>query len=177
MEIKFIVKHKFKKINNIIDKIPNIVQESLENVLENIQGCAIRLEKGNNENGILIEMIECSTKKVKGRVYADPTKFISDDNISYLWFEYFGTGEYAEEEHIGVTKHFKESGFIEWYIPKNKVKRALSYPIKVINGHEFYIARGTKPNPFLSNAEFEVRNDNLDIIQEKIYNMLEEVCK
>ena len=177
MEIKFNIKHKFKKLNNIINNLPSAVKEGIEEILKNIQGCAIRLERGNNDEGILVEMIECSTNEVKGRVYADPYIFMTDDNISYLWFEYFGTGEYAEEEHIGVTKHFKETGYTEWYIPKNKVKRELSYPIKMINGNEFYVARGSRPNHFLTDAEFEVRNDNLDVIQEKIYNMLEEVCK
>ena len=35
-------------------------------------------------------MIETSSMKVKGRVYADPTEFIRNGQ-SYLWFEYFGT--------------------------------------------------------------------------------------
>lgn len=46
-------------------------------------------------------MIDMSTKEVKGRVYADPSKFVTENGQSYLWFEYFGTGQYAEQEHIG----------------------------------------------------------------------------
>lgn len=98
-----------KKINKIITKLPKRVEESIEEVLKNIQGYSIRLENGHNSNGILVEMIENSTMKVKGKVYADPSKFITDNNESYLWFEYFGTGNFAEKEHIGKTKHFLES--------------------------------------------------------------------
>ena len=29
-------------------------------------------------NGILVEMIDMSTKEVKGKVYADPSKFMSN---------------------------------------------------------------------------------------------------
>lgn len=145
-EIK--VKHNFKNINSIIQKLPQTIAESVEDVLENIRVYAIKLEKGHNEEGILVEMIDMSTKEVKGRVYADPNKFISEDTngkqTSYLWFEYFGTGAYAEQAHIGKTKHFQESGYTEWYIPKDKVKRNLNYPTKIINGKEFYVATRSK---------------------------------
>ncbi|MDO4282349.1 MAG: hypothetical protein Q4D02_01820 [Clostridia bacterium] len=177
LRCKIKVKHNYKGIESICDNLPKVVEQGVEEILKNIQGYAIRLEKGHNTTGILVEMIETSTGKVKGKVYADPEKFMTDDNISYLWFEYFGTGEFAEKEHIGVTKHFKESGYVEWYIPKNKVKRSLSYPIKVINGQEFYIASGAEPNHFLTDAEFKTRDDNLDVIQEKLYNMIKEACK
>lgn len=86
-------------------------------------------------------------------------------------------GEFAEEDHIGTTKHFLETGFTEWYIPANKVDRALSYPIKVINGQQFYIAHGSKSNRFLEKAEFETRNENSNIVAKKLKQMLMEVCK
>ena len=47
---------------------------------------------GHNEQGILCEMVDMSTKEVKGRVFADPSKFMTDTGQSYLLFEYFGTG-------------------------------------------------------------------------------------
>ena len=129
-----------KKINKIITNFPKKVEESIENVLKNIQGYSIKLEKGHNEAGIIVEMIENSTLKVKGRVYANPMQFMTDDNQSYLWFEYFGTGKYAEKEHIGKTKHFIESGYTQWYIPVNKVGKSLNYPIITISGSQFYVA-------------------------------------
>lgn len=98
-----------KKLNRIIKELPKKVEESIEDILKNIQGYAIRLEKGHKEEGILVELIETSSMKSKGRIYADPSKFITDSGQSYLWFEYFGTGAFAEQDHIGKTRHFLES--------------------------------------------------------------------
>lgn len=122
-------------------------------------------------------MIDMSTKKVKGRIYADPTKFMTENGQSYLWFEYFGTGQYAEQDHIGKTKHFIETGYTEWYIPVKKVGRNLSYPIVTIKNEQFYVATGSKANHFLSDAEFESRNENQEIVAKKLEEMLKEVCK
>ena len=98
-----------KKINKIIKELPQKIEESIEDILKNIQGYAIRLEKGHKKDGILVELIETSTMKSKGRVYAEPSKFMAENGQSYLWFEYFGTGTFAEQDHIGRTKHFLES--------------------------------------------------------------------
>lgn len=171
------VKHNFKNINAIVQKLPQIANTITEDVLKNIRGYAIRLEKGHNENGILVEMIDMSTKEVKGRVYADPSKFMTENGQSYLWFEYFGTGQYAEQEHIGKTKHFIESGYTEWYIPVNKVGSSLSYPIVTIKRKQFYVAVGSKANHFLGDAEFKSRNENVKIVKKKLDEMLKEICK
>lgn len=135
------------------------------------------MKNGHKDDGIIVEMIDMSTKEVKGRVYADPSKFMTENGQSYLWFEYFGTGEYAEQNHIGKTKHFIESGYTEWYIPVNKVGRSLSYPIVTINNNQFYVAVGSKANHFISDAEFESRTENAEIARKKIDTMLKEACK
>lgn len=171
------VKHNFKNINTMIQKLPQTISESIEDILKNIRGYAIKLERGHNQDGILCELIDMSTNEIKGRVYATPDKFMIDDKQSYLWFEYFGTGQFAEKEHVGTTKHFKETGYTEWYIPKGNVKRPLSYPIKIINGKEFYVATGSKANHFLTDAEFTSRNENAEMVQKKIKEMFKEVCK
>lgn len=67
------------------------------------------MKNGHKEDGILVELVETSTMKVSSRVYAEPSKFIAENGQSYLWFEYFGTGTFAEQDHIGKTKHFRES--------------------------------------------------------------------
>lgn len=54
-----------KKINKIVTELPKKVEESIEDILKNIQGNAIRLEKGHNEDGILVEMVDTSNMKVK----------------------------------------------------------------------------------------------------------------
>lgn len=142
------VKHNFKNIDAIIQRLPQTAKIITEDVLKNIRGYAIKLEKAHNENGILVEMIDMSTKEVKGKVYADPSKFMTENGQSYLWFEYFGTGQFAEQEHIGKTKHFIETGYTEWYIPVNKVGRTLNYPIVTINGKQFYVAVRSKGKSF-----------------------------
>ena len=142
------IKHNFKNINAIIQKLPQTAKIITEDILKNIQGYAVKLEKGHKEDGIIVEMIDMSTKEVKGRVYADPSKFMTENGQSYLWFEYFGTGQFAEQEHIGKTKHFIESGYTEWYIPINKVGRTLNYPIVTISGKQFYVAVRSKSKSF-----------------------------
>lgn len=142
------VKHNFKNINAITQNLPQIDKTITEDVLNNIRGYAIRLEKGHKEDGIIVEIVDMSTKAVKGRVYADPAKFMTENGQSYLWFEYFGTGQYAEQDHIGKTKHFIESGYTEWYIPIDKVGRALNYPIATISGKQFYVAVRSKSKSF-----------------------------
>ena len=143
-DCKIKVKHNFKNTSAIARKLPQMAKEITEDVLNNIRGYAIRLERGHNEDGILVEMIDMSTKTVKGRVYCDPAKFMTENGQSYLWFEYFGTGQFAEQEHIGKTKHFIESGYTEWYIPVSKVGRTLNYPIVTISEKQFYVAVRSK---------------------------------
>ena len=43
------VKHNFKNINTIMQKLPQTAKVITEDVLKNIRGYAIRLEKGHNE--------------------------------------------------------------------------------------------------------------------------------
>lgn len=85
LKINIKAKYNYKKIEEITKKLPKATTGGLEEILKNIRGCAIRLERGHNENGILIEMIETSTMKVKGRVYTDKA------NMPYALFEHFGT--------------------------------------------------------------------------------------
>lgn len=170
------VKHNFKNIDAIVKKLPQTAKIITEDVLKNIRGYAIRLEKGHNEEGILVEMIDMSTKEVKGKVYADPSKFMSN-GVSYLFFEYFGTGANAEMEHVGKSKHFLESGYTEWFIPVSKVEKALPYPVVNIQGMDFYIAHGMKANHFIADAGFKSRNENAEIVKKKLEEMLKEVCK
>ena len=99
------------------------------------------------------------------------------NGVSYLFFEYFGTGANAEMEHVGKTKHFIQSGYTEWFIPVSKVEKALSYPVVNIQGIDFYIAHGSKANPFMSDASFQSREENVEVAKKKIEEMLKEVCK
>lgn len=59
------VKHNFKNIDAIIQKLPQFSKESVEEVLKNVRGYAIKLERGHNEEGILCELIDTSNMEVK----------------------------------------------------------------------------------------------------------------
>lgn len=170
MEIK--AKYGFKRIDKLIASLQTDI--GIEDVLKNMRLTAIRLEKGHNEEGIIVQMYEDG--KAKGRLYASPEAFKSND-ISYLFFEYFGTGQYAELEHVGKTKHFIESGYTEWFIPVDRVPKRLNYLIININGVDFYLAHGVKPNHFLQDAEFETREQNKEIVAKKLEEMCKKICK
>ena len=176
LKCKIKVKHNFKNLTQIEKKLPQTIADGIEDILKNIRAEAIRLENGHNCEGIIVDKVDLSTGKIKSRVYADPSKFMSNGE-SYLWFEYFGTGKYAEEAHVGTTKHFIESGYTEWYIPVNKVERQLNYPIVQFGESQFYIAHGSKPNHFLQDAEFKTRQENQELVAKKINEMFKEVCK
>lgn len=44
-DCKIKVKHNYKKLNTVIQKLPQTTKESIENILKNIRGYAIKLEK------------------------------------------------------------------------------------------------------------------------------------
>lgn len=90
MKVKCKVKHNFKNFAKIEKQLPQAVANGVEEILKNLRTEAIRLERGHNQEGIIIDRVDLSTGEIKGRVYADPSKFMSN-GVSYLWFEYFGT--------------------------------------------------------------------------------------
>ncbi len=65
ISVKFKVKHKFKRFETIGNKLITSTSKGIEDVLKNIRGYAIKLERGHNSDGILFEMIDMSTKEVK----------------------------------------------------------------------------------------------------------------
>lgn len=65
IKVKVKVKNNFKKFEKINNQISGVAAEGIKDVLKNIRGYAIKLEKGHNEQGILCEMIDMSTKEVK----------------------------------------------------------------------------------------------------------------
>lgn len=160
-----------KKIGSIAKQLPETVNKSIEEIVRDTCQYAIRLRRGNKSDGILFEMVNTDTKQIKWRIYTD------QENFPFSWYEHYGTGEYAELPHVGISKHFIESGYEEWFIPVDKVNRNLPYKIVVIQGKQFYLAHGVKANPFMQKAEFEMRDNNIDTVQENILKMLQEVCK
>jgi len=92
-------------------------------------------------------------------------------------FEHFGTGDYRELAKVGTTKHFIETGGSQWFIPVSKVDKKLNYQVIEIQGMEFYVAHGVKANHFMTDAEFESREENRKIAQNKLSEMIKECCK
>lgn len=168
---KIKIKHNYKNIEKIQKGIVKTATESLQDVLKNIRGYAIRLERGHNSNGILFELVNVENGEIKGRVYTDSKA------MPYALFEHFGTGEYAEMDHIGTTDHFRETGYTEWYIPEAKAPRPLNYPIVELYGIKFYVAHGAKANHFMTDAEFKSRQQNKEIVMKKFNEMIRECCK
>lgn len=160
-----------KKLNTIIKELPQTIEESVEEILKETRACAIKLEKGHHDDGILCELVDVSNNEIKGKVYADVKAF------PFFMFEHYGTGQYAEMEHIGKTQHFIESGYTEWFIPVSVIEKTLNYPIISINETQFYLAHGVKANHFMTDAEFETRESNKEIVVKNIKNMLKEVCE
>lgn len=158
-----------KKLNTISSKLTERVKEGLERASKETATYAISLRRGNKEDGIIAELVDLKSSSVKYRIHTQ------QDIFPYSWFEHFGTGQFAELPHIGKTRHFIESGFTEWFIPVDKVERSLRYPIITINGMQFYIAHGAKPNPFMRKAEFERRPSNLEEVKEAVKQLLNEV--
>lgn len=136
------VKHNFKNIKAISNKLPQIAKKITEDVIKNIRGYAIKLERGNNEEGILCELVDTSNMEVKGRVYTDKDKF------PWAMFEHFGTGDFRELPPVGTTKHFLETGGSQWFIPVSKAEKELHYPIVEIQGMQFYLAHRSSCQPF-----------------------------
>ena len=89
------VKHNFKNINAIMQKLPQTAKQGVAEY-------AIHL-LGTNNNGIICEMVNTETKEIKGRIHTD------QDKMPWSWFREFGTGTFAQLPHIGKTKHFIES--------------------------------------------------------------------
>lgn len=65
LKCKIKAKHNFKKFKQIRKKLPQAIQKGIEEVLDNIQTEAIRLEKGHNQEGIIIDRVDLSTKEIK----------------------------------------------------------------------------------------------------------------
>ena len=59
---KFKVKHNFKNMNAITQKLPQTAKLITEDVLKNIRGYAISCEKGYYEYGLFVDMLYFSTK-------------------------------------------------------------------------------------------------------------------
>lgn len=162
-----------KKMAKLIKELPNRTKLGLEDSLKNTQEKALKNKRGSKDEKLIpIEVIDFNKNQVVGRVYTDK------DLFSYASFLEYGTGTEAELPHIGKTKTFIESGFRYWFLPVEKVDRQFSpQRIVVIDGKQFYLMFATKPYPFMRPASFSSRQENADLVNERIGKLLMEVLK
>ena len=162
-----------KKMEAIIKKLPEATKMGVNDSLKNTQEKALQNKRGNkDEKYIPIEILDFDKGKVVGRVYTDK------DLFSYAPFFVFVSGTKAELPHIGKTKTFIASGYRYWFLPVEKVDRQFSPErIVVIDGQQFYLMFATKPFPFMRPASFSSRQENADLVNERIGKLLMEVLK
>lgn len=159
-----------KKIEKIKKELPNAVQKGINNALTNMQQDALNKIRGRNDVSMIPFTIEVDGTTIKGRLYTDRNTF------SYASFLEYGTGTFAEREHIGTTKAFIESNYTFWYLPVDKADREFgSDRIVTFGNQQFYVMYPQQPRPFMRPTAFEYRDVNLEKIQEPIFNMLKGV--
>lgn len=163
----------YSKMDKIIKQLPNATKNGIKTALENTRALAIQIKPiSNYEDKILIEFTDAQTNEIVGRLHTDK------DTFPHALFVEFGTGIYAEESHIGITRTFLESGFRYWFVPKEKVdlsKYGLT-PI-VMYGKEFYLLSGQQPTRFMRSAGFQSRENNIEEMEKALINMIREVVK
>lgn len=164
-----------KKLNsfyNKMDKIAvNVKKGSLAGIkkaTEETQKLALQLKRGSNK-GILIELLDTSTNKIKGRVYTD------SKNFPYLVYLEFGTGIYADPEGGG-----SRAKRIPWYVHVSMADLSrYGYPVYIspFTGEKFYVVAGAHPHPYMRPAGFKMRDKNIEIIRTAIQEMIKEAVK
>lgn len=125
-----------KVIQNAIEK----QKEAAEKICQDVK----TLAPGNGEykDSIKVSDTICENNVIKTSIYTD---LLSNGHVIGRMIEN-GTGIYALESHIGLTKTFFESEYNYWFVPSRSVKRPIGCPI-IIKGELFYIARAQKPKP------------------------------
>lgn len=162
-----------KKMETLIKKLPETAKLGVNDALKNTQEKALKNKRGNKDEKLIpIEILDFDKGKVVGRVYTDK------DLFSFASFLEYGTGTKAELPHIGKTKTFIASGYQYWLLPVEKVDRQFSpQRIVVIGEQQFYLMFATKPYPFMRPASFSSRQENADLLNERIGKLLMEVLK
>ncbi|MCI9434776.1 MAG: hypothetical protein HFI86_05870 [Bacilli bacterium] len=162
-----------RKIETLIKQLPETTKIGVEDSLKNTQEKALQNKRGSKDKKLIpIEILDFNKGEVVGRVYTDKNLF------SHAVFMEYGTGTKAELPHIGKTKTFIASGYQYWYLPVEKVDKQFSPErIITINGRQFYLMFATKPYPFMRPASFSSRQENADLLNERIGKLLMEVLK
>ncbi|MEG2831704.1 MAG: hypothetical protein RR923_02885 [Bacilli bacterium] len=147
-------KYKNKKINEIIKKLPTTVRLGMIDVGNNVKELivnAVPIDTGRLKESISVTIQSLADNKTQTRIFSDIT--IAEYGI---WVNY-GTGLYAEGE--GGSK--RSSDQIPWvYFNESKGK--------------FFSTKGIKATHFFDDKGFLSRQGNINLINEKIKEMLHE---
>jgi len=174
----------YSKMDNILKELPNATKRGLELASEDTRDLALENKRGSkNKDLIPIETKEEKKNIYKSRIHTDK------DLFDWATFLEFGTGKYAELEHIGHTSTFKKSGYYFWYAPADKINKKYEedeifeyndehYPLMTtFNGKKYVLVFSQKPHPFMRTAGFQNRQHNIDIINEEIGKAIGRVMK
>ena len=92
------------------------------------------------------------------RIYND---VINQSNEHYSLILEYGSGLYAEKEHIGTTPTFKASGYMYWYVPEEEAPELFEYPyerIETDNGVIYKVYGQTPKHIYEDAAKLAERN-------------------
>ncbi len=174
----------YSKLERLASELPVKTKEALEKASENTRDKALEHKRGMKSKDLIIYKIE-----VKGNDTFVSKIHTDEHTFSWASFLEYGTGRYAEREHIGKTKTFFKSGFYFWYAPFDKVKAQYSdenyfefegeqFPMNAnFNGQKYVLVFEQKAQPFMRPAAFETRKETVDIMRKELSNMIKEVFK
>lgn len=158
-----------QKMENIINNLSDGALSGIKKASESTQELAIKKVRGKSDKTMII--IEIDNDKLESKIHTDKEKF------SHASFMEYGTGIYAEREHIGKTKVFINSGYRYWYVPMTLVNLHLQEDRLLIlkDGTVLQRTYAQQPKPFMRPAAFENRKNNVEIVKEEVKKSIDEV--
>lgn len=161
--------------DNILKNLEKSYPIAMEQIMKYAQEKALSYKNGSKNKEMIPYEISNNGKEIIGRLYT---------NFEWALFQEYGTGQYAEMNHIGKTKLFKLSDFYCWYAPADKVKRQYKdnqymningemFPMNAnINGNKYVMVFSQKANPFMRPTAFALEDQAVNIFTKEIINQM-----
>lgn len=95
----------------------------------------------------------------------------NESNQYYSLILEYGSGLYAEKEHIGQTETFNATGYMYWYVPEDEAPNLFEYPYERIETENgvFYKVYGQTPK--------HIYEDSAKIIERNVARWIKEYMK
>lgn len=93
----------------------------------------------------------------------------NDSGEYYSLILEYGSGLYAEKDHIGTTEAFQASGYMYWYVPEEEAPELFDYPYERIvteDGAVLYKVYGQTPK--------HIYEDAADIVERNVARWIRE---